>query len=490
MTGSTRWFTRAAMIVAAAGGLSAAGGWSACPEDPDDCTGACCGESCDDEVCEEVEELVFSELANPIAVNVRQASIDPDDVVVRRMVMTQKAGDRTITVKINNDDVVALINGKQIDGSRVKQSNGHVIVLGDGGDEIANFAVVIPDASGPRVRAQTMQLKSAPNDGYELRVVPEIRGLAVAPRVTGHVGDGNVVFETAPGGMVKFGDDDDVAFSPPPVMVGISMGEPGEGLREHFGFGEGDAILVIGVADGLPAAKAGIKVHDIITEINGEGPANSARLLEALKDMSPGDSLDLTVIRKGREREVSLATVAYSADRLARLPRPASPDAEGVPAAPAAPNVQRYWSPEGGGRGFSFTIPDINITSPELSDEARVEMEKQIAKLAEEFAAQGNWEEMANKSKEYVEKYARELAAEANQQAHRFRLNPEPGFTEAPNVFVAPQRRAPAGDDRMERLENRLERLEASLDRLIERLERDQADREVRDERTRRGSGR
>lgn len=61
---------------------------------------------------------------------------------------------------------------------------------------------------------------------------------------------------------------------------------------------------VTSVADGSPAARAGLQAGDVITAIDGRPRAPGADLGDLLDGLSPGDEPRLTVLREGEEREL------------------------------------------------------------------------------------------------------------------------------------------------------------------------------------------
>jgi serine protease Do len=68
------------------------------------------------------------------------------------------------------------------------------------------------------------------------------------------------------------------------------------------------------VVDGDPAAKAGITEGDIITKVSGEAVDDKHSLTSRLGKHRPGEKVDLTIIRDGKERtiEVTLGTAPQS----------------------------------------------------------------------------------------------------------------------------------------------------------------------------------
>lgn len=67
------------------------------------------------------------------------------------------------------------------------------------------------------------------------------------------------------------------------------------------------AIVVNG-----PAAKAGLKEKDIITKINGIAVGKSGSVSTLIGEYAPGDTVQLTVIRDGKERAINVTLGSYS----------------------------------------------------------------------------------------------------------------------------------------------------------------------------------
>jgi len=92
------------------------------------------------------------------------------------------------------------------------------------------------------------------------------------------------------------------------AFVGVSMVELTPELREFFGAPNEAGVLVSSVTENGPAAKAGVRVGDVITAINGKTVAGYHDLRGAIKDNHAGDSVRIDVIR-GKSRQTMMATV-------------------------------------------------------------------------------------------------------------------------------------------------------------------------------------
>ena len=67
-----------------------------------------------------------------------------------------------------------------------------------------------------------------------------------------------------------------------------------------------DGVLIDGVTDGLPAAKAGIKKGDRILEINGKPTKNIEAYMAVMGGTKKGETLEVTVFRDGKNQKVEV----------------------------------------------------------------------------------------------------------------------------------------------------------------------------------------
>jgi len=90
----------------------------------------------------------------------------------------------------------------------------------------------------------------------------------------------------------------------------------------------GKGALVDGLAAGGPAAQAGLKSGDVITQVNGAAVRSSADVTQQVALAKPGDAIHLSVLREGRPIEVTItAGLRPSEDELASsLGRRGAPD--------------------------------------------------------------------------------------------------------------------------------------------------------------------
>lgn len=116
--------------------------------------------------------------------------------------------------------------------------------------------------------------------------------------------------------------------------LGVELVETTRELRRHLG-GTDDAGVLIGkVLSGMPAEQAGLQVGDLIVAVDGELVANTAELVDELRDKG-GTTFPLEVVRDGKRRTLQV-TIPEPDDSVPSGPR-AMLSPPSFPARPAAP---------------------------------------------------------------------------------------------------------------------------------------------------------
>jgi serine protease Do len=87
--------------------------------------------------------------------------------------------------------------------------------------------------------------------------------------------------------------------------IGVSTTQLTKQLADYFGVRDGRGVLVTGVEDDSPAAKAGLKAGDVITSIDGEKVEGSGDLARGINKKKDGE-VTLTVIRNKNQRTISV----------------------------------------------------------------------------------------------------------------------------------------------------------------------------------------
>jgi serine protease Do len=94
--------------------------------------------------------------------------------------------------------------------------------------------------------------------------------------------------------------------SPGRPLLGIDAENLRGDFGNYFGAPDGEGVLVRGVFANSPAAKAGLKVGDVITSLNGERIRKSSELREKLMTNHEGKNLKLGVLRNKSELTLSV----------------------------------------------------------------------------------------------------------------------------------------------------------------------------------------
>ena len=92
--------------------------------------------------------------------------------------------------------------------------------------------------------------------------------------------------------------------------IGVEPQEINAELLETFGIKPGvlqtGGVIVTGVLQNGPAAKAGLQPGDVITAVNGKGVTSVSQLLTAVAGLKPGTPAPLSVLRKDGASELAV----------------------------------------------------------------------------------------------------------------------------------------------------------------------------------------
>jgi membrane-associated protease RseP (regulator of RpoE activity) len=86
--------------------------------------------------------------------------------------------------------------------------------------------------------------------------------------------------------------------------LGIGVIQISPELRAHLGAPGDRGVLVDAVKTDSPAARAGLRVGDVIVEVDGEAASSAADVLDALSDRKTDDTVPIAVIRAGHRTEL------------------------------------------------------------------------------------------------------------------------------------------------------------------------------------------
>jgi|GEM_PF-3319103 len=318
-----------------------------------------------------------------------------------------QSGDQSIEILIEGDDVRAKVNGERVPDDRIKLSDNEVVIYGKDGGVLMCCPLAVSRRGG--------------DDG----------GTSVGVGASANVGAWN--------------DDDNTFFvsedeDHPKVMVGINFGSDNGFVWDLVPYDPDEAFVISNVIDGLPAAKAGLRDHDLVVAVDGKRPATPKLLHEVLMSKQPGDTIEFRVFRKGNEKNIEIKLAPYSVQAL------------GQQSAVVAPRVE---------------IRELKAQEQarKAQEQAQMAMERALQALhGQDFDQQRKEVETARKQ---IEKYFGQLNRE---QLPNFAVRPDGRQL----LFTTPQvdEHVERLQGRLDQLEDRLNGIEDKLDRILDRLDR------------------
>jgi serine protease Do len=88
--------------------------------------------------------------------------------------------------------------------------------------------------------------------------------------------------------------------------LGVGINDLDSGVGEFYGAANDKGAMVTQVMEGSPAEKAGIKVDDIVVELQGEPVAGATELMNRVAMYKPGTDVELTVLRDGKKKKITV----------------------------------------------------------------------------------------------------------------------------------------------------------------------------------------
>ena len=144
------------------------------------------------------------------------------------------------------------------------------------------------------------------------------------------------------------------------VIMGVTMGNPDEGLAAQLEVDPDQVVYVFEVMPGFGAHKAGIRRHDVITHLDGKSPLDTERVREMLARKKPGDKVAVRLLRGKEVKELEVELMAPGA-----APRSEAPVA--------------VTSPEG------VRVRELDTARKQLA-EMRQDLQKKAAEMSREYA--------------------------------------------------------------------------------------------------------
>jgi S1-C subfamily serine protease len=96
--------------------------------------------------------------------------------------------------------------------------------------------------------------------------------------------------------------------------LGIQHRELTPQESRQLGLADYEGTMVLGLVPGGPAAQAGLRVGDLIVAIEGQKTRSSDEVGRIIRKYGPGDKVQVTAVREGREAKLSVTLGAVPAD--------------------------------------------------------------------------------------------------------------------------------------------------------------------------------
>ena len=88
--------------------------------------------------------------------------------------------------------------------------------------------------------------------------------------------------------------------------IGVEPQDITPELAESFGLQKSSGTIIAGVLRGGPADKAGVKPGDILLSVSDKPVTDTVSMLNLVAQLTPGDKVRVTVLRKSREAELDI----------------------------------------------------------------------------------------------------------------------------------------------------------------------------------------
>lgn len=194
----------------------------------------------------------------------------------------------------------------------------YVVALGspDGFENSVNLGIVsgldrtveVQDTSGYTLYTNLIQTDAGISSGNSGGALANVKGQVVGiPSVAVQsVQVENIGFAIPSALVIRIADEIIDTGKATHAYIGVSTRTVDESLQQQFDLSTSSGILVADIVEGGPAATAGIKQGDIITDVDDAEMIESNDLLAAIRDKKPGDQVDVTVDRGGETMVITV----------------------------------------------------------------------------------------------------------------------------------------------------------------------------------------
>jgi serine protease Do len=181
------------------------------------------------------------------------------------------------------------------------------------------------------VSAESRDIGSGPYDDYIQIDAPINRGNSGGPAfdMNGNVIGINTAIFSPSGGSVGIGFDIPAQTAQRIVdqlkahgsvtrgWLGVQVQPVTADIANSLGLKKAEGAIVDEVENGSPAAKAGLKSGDVITEVNGTPVKDAREVARTIATLAPDSTVKLNVLRNGQSETVSAALAKMPNERVA-----------------------------------------------------------------------------------------------------------------------------------------------------------------------------
>jgi serine protease Do len=94
------------------------------------------------------------------------------------------------------------------------------------------------------------------------------------------------------------------------ITAGFDVQPVDARIAQYFGLKQQQGVIVSDINSGGPAEAAGLKVGDIVLEVNGEKVNSDSDILSVMTELSPGDILKFKIYREHKTIDINLKLAA------------------------------------------------------------------------------------------------------------------------------------------------------------------------------------
>ncbi|HVK88349.1 MAG TPA: PDZ domain-containing protein [Kofleriaceae bacterium] len=103
--------------------------------------------------------------------------------------------------------------------------------------------------------------------------------------------------------------------------LGVGVIQISPELRSHLGAPADRGVLVDMVKADSPAAKAGVRVGDVMVEVDGEAATSAMDMLSAMSDRKQGEAVAIGVVRDGKRADLTATLTEDAGPAMQRQSR-------------------------------------------------------------------------------------------------------------------------------------------------------------------------